>query len=543
MYNTYNSYLIITVQSSTTSPKGNILMTKLKLNYKRTLFVGFAFFLILTFWQTYDSIIPKILTDKFGLSQLWSGVIMAADNVMAVVLLPLFGAISDRHQSRLGRRTPFILVGTLAAAVALVGLSFVDNMQLTAIDDISAVVQDADGEYAEERQDAIIKLYDSDVVIKDGKTLADLYGTEADFILALETDEDAAEHLTLARQAYAWKRTCEDPVNLIIFIVLLLVVLLSMAIFRSPAVALMPDITPKPLRSKANAIINLMGTAGGILVLVLGIVFGTGKTGNILMSYTTFFAVVACVMLIALAIFMITVREVKWAEENDEINRILDGESNEEKETEEKHGLGLSKGEKRSLLFILASVVLWYIGYNAVTSKYSVYAGDVLGLDFNLTLIVAQAAAIVSYIPVGIISQKVGRRKTILAGVAMLFTAFFAASFMRAGSSAIVLNILFALAGIGWATINVNSYPMVVEMAKSDNVGKYTGIYYTASMAAQIFAPIISGFFLTYVGMTTLFPFGAIFVGGAFITMFIVKHGDAKPETKGDILEHLDAAD
>jgi len=514
-------------------------MNKLKLNYKRTLLVGFAFFLILTFWQAYDSIIPKILTDKFGISQFWSGVIMAADNVMAVVLLPLFGALSDKANTKLGRRTPFILIGTIAAAIVFVGLSYVDNMQLTAIADISAVTEEA----SEARDEAITALFESNVTVEDGKTLADLYGGDAEFIAAINDENDAArEHLTLARQAYARQKTAENPMNLIVFIVLLFFVLLSMAVFRSPAVALMPDITPKPLRSKANAIINLMGTAGGILVLVLGIIFGTGKTENILMNYTTFFTVIAGVMLAALVIFMFTVREVKWSRESDEINRALDGDVAEEKDTEVSER-ELSTGEKTSLLFILASVVLWYIGYNAVTSKYSVYAGDVLGLDFNLTLIVAQAAAIVSYIPVGIISQKFGRRKTILAGVAMLFTAFFAASFIRAGSSIVLVNCLFALAGIGWATINVNSYPMVVEMAKSSNVGKYTGIYYTASMAAQIFAPIISGFFLTYVGMTTLFPFGAIFVFGSFVTMFVVKHGDAKLESKIDILEHLDAGD
>ena len=203
----------------------------------------------------------------------------------------------------------------------------------------------------------------------------------------------------------------------------------------------------------------------------------------------------------------------------------------------------MTSAEKRSLAFILASVVLWFMGYNAVTSKYSVYAGNVLELDFNLTLIVAQAAAIISYIPVGIVSSKIGRRKTILAGIIMLGTAFFLASFMRAGSNVIVMNCLFALAGMGWATINVNSYPMVVELAKSGDVGKYTGFYYTASMTAQIVTPVFSGVFLTYIGMTTLFPYATIFVALAFVTMLFVRHGDAKPADKKDLLEHLGADD
>lgn len=443
----------------------------MKLNYKRTLAVGFAFFLICSFWQAYDNIIPKILTDKFGMEQVWSGAVMALDNVLAVFLLPLFGAVSDKYSGRLGRRTPFILIGTIAASIGIVVLSLADDLQLSKL---------------------------------DGRD--------------------------------PWEVTCENPQILVLFMLILLFVLVSMSTFRSPAVALMPDVTPKPLRSKGNAIINLMGSAGGIIVLVLGMVFGTGKPENAQMSYTGFFAVIAGLMLAALLIFMLTVREKKWAAEADRINSKLDS-----KEIAKKGGK-LSRDEQKSLILILASVVLWYMGYNAVTSKYSVYAGSVLGLDFNLTLIIAQAAAIISYIPVGIISSKLGRKKTILAGVIMLGSAFFCASFMRDGSSLIVMNCLFALAGIGWATINVNSYPMVVELAKSGDVGKYTGYYYTASMSAQIVTPILSGAFLTWGGMTTLFPYAAIFVAGAFVTMFFVKHGDSVGEKK-DILEHLDVGD
>lgn len=443
----------------------------MKLNYKRTFAVGFAFFLICSFWQAYDNIIPKILTDKFGMEQVWSGAVMALDNVLAVFLLPLFGAVSDKYSGRLGRRTPFILIGTIAASIGIVVLSLADDLQLSKL---------------------------------DGRD--------------------------------PWEVTCENPQILVLFMLILLFVLVSMSTFRSPAVALMPDVTPKPLRSKGNAIINLMGSAGGIIVLVLGMVFGTGKPENAQMSYTGFFAVIAGLMLAALLIFMLTVREKKWAAEADRINSKLDSEEITGK------GGKLSRDELKSLILILASVVLWYMGYNAVTSKYSVYAGSVLGLDFNLTLIIAQAAAIISYIPVGIISSKLGRKKTILAGVIMLGSAFLCASFMREGSSLIVMNCLFALAGIGWATINVNSYPMVVELAKSGDVGKYTGYYYTASMSAQIVTPILSGAFLTFGGMTTLFPYAAIFVAGAFVTMLFVKHGDSIGEKK-DILEHLDVGD
>ncbi len=510
----------------------------MKLNNKRTIFVGFAFLLICLFWQAYDNIIPKILTDKFGMPQVWSGVIMALDNVFAVFLLPLFGALSDKKNTKLGRRTPFILIGTLCAAILFVGLSFTDNMQLTAIDGITATADYA----SEEHTLAMETLYDSGVEIKgvntDGEEmkapLSDFFTKEEFVSIALE-DTRYNDYVVPARQAYAWQKTLENPVTLIVFVVILLGVLLSMATFRSPAVALMPDVTPKPLRSKGNAIINLMGSVGGVLVIVLGILFATGKPENALMSYTSFFMTVSILMLLALTVFMLTVKEPKWAAEA----RALDPIEEDEKPEEGKKS-SLSRDEKISLFFILASVVLWYMGYNAVTSKYSVYAGAVLNMDFNTTLLIAQAAAIISYIPVGIISSKLGRKRTIIAGVIMLGTAFTCAAFLTSESNVWVMNALFALAGIGWATINVNSYPMVVELAKSGDVGKYTGYYYTASMAAQIITPVISGFFLDHIGMRTLFPYAAIFAIGALFTMLAVRHGDSLPEAKKDLLENLD---
>ena len=203
----------------------------------------------------------------------------------------------------------------------------------------------------------------------------------------------------------------------------------------------------------------------------------------------------------------------------------------------------LSKGEFKSLLLILASVALWYIGYNSITSKYSVYATNVLFFDFNFTLIVAQAAAVVAYIPVGIVASKIGRRKTILAGITMLASAFFIGNFINFDTPEFVMYPVFVLAGIGWATINVNSFPMVVELAKGGEVGKYTGYYYTASMAAQIVAPILSGALYDLFGMRAMFfSFGTVFVVLSFVTMFFVKHGDAKPEAQG-ALESLAGAD
>lgn len=505
----------------------------MKLNYKRTLLVGFAFFLICTFWQAYDTIIPKILTDKFGLSQSISGAIMAIDNLLALFLLPWFGSISDRTKTRFGKRKPFVLIGTVIACVALICLSFADNMQLANLSKIS-----------DDTPASLEILYDAEpaIEINVGESAQKMplneIMTRDEYVSLFDAKESDPElyksnytsYIVPARQVYAARVTSQNPAPIACFAGILLIILIAMGTFRSPAVALMPDVTVKPLRSKANSIINLMGAVGGILVLILGMIFGTGKSENLLMSYTTFFGVVAGIMIAALAVFMIFVKEPKWSCEMLEASRLLEEESEEGSDGDRK----LSKGEKLSLALILASVVLWFMGYNAVTSKYSVYAGRVLALDYNMTLTIAQAAAIISYIPIGIIASKVGRKKSILAGVLILGTVFALAGFMRAGSSIIVMDILFALAGVGWATIGVNSYPMVVELSRGSNVGKYTGFYYTASMAAQMATPILSGIFLD-ISFTTLFPYASIFVFGSFLTMLFVKHGDSKPVPKSSM--------
>ena len=517
----------------------------MKLNYKRTILVGFAFFLISAFWQAYDATIPVILTNKFGMSQTWSGVIMALDNILAVFMLPLFGALSDKVSTRYGKRTPFITIGTIVAAVAILALSFVDNAQLRNISDVAVIDDPASLEVIYDSQkDAQLQTPDGVAFV-----LSETYSKE-EFTAIRTTDkveQDGKEispytnYVVPARQAYAAERTNANPVPLIIFVALLLVVLVAMATFRSPAVALMPDVTVKPLRSKANAVINLMGTAGGIIVLVLGIVFATSAVRNQLMNYNVYYAVIAGLMLVSLGIFLATVREPAWAKQMQQ-DSVKYGIEEEEAETGEKRKL--SGSEKRSLAFILASIALWYFGYNAVTSKYAVYAGNILNMDYNTTLLLAQAAAIIAYLPAGMVASKIGRKKTILAGIVMLTTAFAAASFLRAGSSVMVMNVLFALAGVGWATINVNSFPMVVEMCSGGDIGKYTGFYYTASMSAQIVTPMLSGFFMDMdgVGMTVLFPYAAIFAGLAFVTMSLVRHGDAKPEAKQG-LEALDIDD
>ena len=247
-------------------------------------------------------------------------------------------------------------------------------------------------------------------------------------------------------------------------------------------------------------------------------------------------------MAIGLIVFLLKVRENKWANEMLQAQSVLDADNPTEEST-----IATGKLDKKkfiSLILILASVALWYMGYNAITSKYSLYATNVLGMDYNFTLILAQAAAVVSYIPVGIVASKIGRKKTILAGIIILATAFFSAIFASARTPVALMYVIFALAGIGWATINVNSFPMVVELATGSNVGKYTGYYYTASMTAQAITPWLSGVIMDVAGtMTPLFPYATIFVALAFVTMIFVKHGDSKPTTPSSKLEMLGADD
>ena len=439
----------------------------MKLNNKRTILVGFAFLSICAFWQMYDNLVPKILTETFGIGESISGIIMAADNVLALFLLPLFGGLSDKCRSPLGRRRPFILFGTLAAVILMMALPI----------------------------------------------LTDSF------------------HAAPA----GWKTLC--------FVIGLGLLLVAMGTYRSPAVALMPDVTPKPLRSKANAIINLMGAIGGILYLIITtFLYKTG--GDVYVSYLPLFIIVGGIMLAALAVIMFCVNEPKLAAEQKAYEE-AHPEDNLTEVTES--GEALPADVKKSLGFLLASIALWFIGYNGVTTWFSVYAAESWNMSLgqaNTCLTIATAGAIVSYIPVGSVASKIGRRKTIRFGTLLLSASFFVAFLytMISNQFSPILYVLFILVGIAWASINVNSLPMVVEMCKGSEVGKFTGLYYTFSMSAQIATPIIAGWLLENVDYKTLFPYAAIFVFASFITMTFVKHGDNKVEVKKG-LEAFDVED
>ena len=445
----------------------------MKLNYKRTILIGLAFMSICAFWQMYDNVIPLILKNTFGIGDGAAGIIMAADNVLALFLLPLFGAFSDRVNTKIGRRMPFILIGTGLAVILMNFLPFFDNAYFSTPTEL-------------------LKIF---------------------------------------------------------FIVGLGLLLVSMGVYRSPAVALMPDLTIKPLRSKGNAVINLMGAVGGVIYLILTTFLYSKKRteGLAHVNYQPLFIIVSAIMVVSVVILFLTIREPKLYAET----KVYEDAHPEENlvVTDEKTGkTSLPKDVKRSLGFILSSIALWFMGYNAITTAFTKYAEQEWNMslgDASMCLTVATVGAIVSYIPIGILASKIGRKKTIMAGIVLLASCFFAGYLFTQASDQFspILYVLFVLIGLAWAAINVNSLPMVVEMCKGSDVGQFTGYYYTFSMAAQTITPIASGYLLQYVGYWTLFPYGALFVALSFVTMIFVKHGDNKPKPAKEKLEMLDVGD
>ena len=433
----------------------------MKLNNKRTILVGLAFLSICAFWQMYDSIVPLILTRTFHLNETFSGAIMAADNVLALFLLPIFGGISDRTDTRLGKRMPFILFGTGCAIVLLNILPLLDN-------------------------------------------------------------------------GYA---AAPSTFKLVSFVIVLGLLLIAMGTYRSPAVALMPDVTPKPLRSKGNAIINLMGAVGGILYLaVAAVMYPNSKVQGLAhVNYQPLFLVVSAIMFVAVGVLFLTIKEPKLTAENRELET-----KHPEWNLARDDGSGnqvLPAPVKRSLGFLLASIALWFAGYNGVTTWFTTYISVVMGQGLggaSTCLLVATAGAIVSYIPIGALASKIGRKKTIMGGIILLAACFLLGFVLTTVYSSInaVMFVVFALVGLAWAAINVNSLPMVVEMCKGSDIGKFTGYYYTASMSAQIITPIVAGTLMRHISYQILFPYAAFFVALSFVTMLFVRHGDVKAQAK-----------
>ena len=434
---------------------------QLKLNYRRTALIGFAFFGILLLWQVYDTWCPPFLTDifcqwKFHMNskavqdaaltnpelktalldiQWIVGIIMACDNLAALILLPIFGRLSDKTHTRIGKRMPYILVGTFVAAVAF----------------------------------PFIPLF--------------------------------FHHS-----------------NIVGMIVTMGLVLIFMMMYRNPAVALMPDITPKPLRAKANGIINIMGFLGGAFATVMGLIFvltdyinASDPSQRNLWVIELPFIIASVLMVISALVLFKTIRENELAEElKDEIAL---GEQLAAVATPLEDDKPMSKENRNMLLAILAAEFLWFMSDNALNtylSNYVIYFLQAASSAVSMVVLIGGGASVVGFAIAGFIADKIGRKWTISAGLAITVLGLIIMCFVRETGVVdpnpkltngeftlpVLLYLVWILKGFGMALVHNCSFPMVVELCSAKKIGRFTGYYYASSMAAQTITPVLLGFIL-----------------------------------------------
>ena len=425
-------------------------LAPLKLNVRRTSMIGFAFFGILLLWQVYDSWCPTFLTDIFArhiyemssaelkasdpariLNVQWIvGIIMACDNLAALILLPIFGNLSDKTDTPIGKRMPYILVGTFVSAVAFpfIPLFFHHN-------------------------------------------------------------------------------------NMVGMVITMAIVLIFMMMYRNPAVALMPDITPKPLRARANGIINIMGYLGGAFATVLGILFVLSSYINAPVSERNIwtiempFIIASVLMVISALVLFATIKENKIEEEiRDELEL---GEKLAAVETPIDDDKPMSRANKTMLLAILGAEFLWFMSDNALGTyigNYVIYHLQSVSSATMILTILGGLASVVGFAIAGGIADRIGRKWTISAGLAVTFVGLVVMCFVaptgrvvgERGEFAfpVLLYAVWVLKGFGMALVHNCSFPMVVELCSSKKIGKFTGYYYTASMSAQTITPVLLGLVL-----------------------------------------------
>ena len=471
----------------------------LKLNYKRTFLIGFAFFGILLLWQVYDSWCPTFLTDIFarrmyGISsaelkagdstkilnvQWLVGIIMACDNFAALILLPVFGNLSDKTVTPIGKRMPFILTGTFVSAVAFpfIPLFFHAN-------------------------------------------------------------------------------------NIVGMVLMMVVVLIFMMMYRNPAVALMPDITPKPLRAKANGIINIMGYLGGAFATVLGIflklsdyINAADEARNVWIIELPFI-IASVLMVISALVLFFTVRENRIAEEIRE--EMAEGERLAAIETPIEDDKPMSPANKKMLLAILAAEFLWFMSDNAIGTyigNYVIYYLQSVSSATMILTIVGGLASVIGFATAGSIADKIGRKWTISIGLAVTCAALLIMCFVAPTQLVTGVNgefsfpkLLFAdwaIKGFGMALVHNCSFPMVVELSSSKTIGRFTGFYYTASMSAQTVTPILLGLVFNATGKWRALPVYAVILTLCSFAVFStqVKNIRAAKVSNAKGLEALGADD
>ena len=448
----------------------------MKLNYKRTFLIGFAFFGILLLWQVYDSWCPTFLTDIFARSfygmssaalkasdperilhvQWVVGIIMACDNLAALLLLPVFGRLSDKTHTKIGKRMPYILVGTFVSAVAFpfIPLFFHRN-------------------------------------------------------------------------------------NILGMIAMMAVVLVFMMMYRNPAVALMPDITPKPLRARANGIINIMGYIGGAFATVLGLFLVLSSYINAadadrnLWTIELPFIVASVLMVISALVLFFTIRENEIEEEM--ADEMALGEQMAAVETPIDDDKPMSVGNRSMLLAILGAEFLWFMSDNALGTYIGNYVIYYLNSASSATMVLTIAgglASVIGFAVAGRIADRIGRKWTISAGLACTFVGLIVMCSVTPTGTAVgehgeytfpvLLYAVWAIKGFGMALVHNCSFPMVVELCSSKKIGKFTGYYYTASMSAQTITPIALGFVLDATMAWRTLPIYACILTAASFLVFTV---------------------
>lgn len=469
--------------------------SSLKLNYKRTFLIGFAFFGILLLWQVYDSWCPTLLTEILGNSKLinlifgeattaasrelqtqWLvGIIMACDNLAALILLPIFGSISDKTKTPIGKRMPFILIGTFVSAVAFPFIPFFFHTN-----------------------------------------------------------------------------------NVVGMICIMGVVLLFMMMYRNPAVALMPDITPKPLRAKANGIINIMGYFGGAFASVIGIFLKITdylQTRNIWVIELPFL-LGSVLMVISAFVLFFKVKENKLAVElKDEME---EGERQAAIATPVDDNKPMSKENKIMLLGILIAEFLWFMADNAIGTfigNFNIYFLNTQSSSTMILTIIGGVASVAGFAIAGKIADKIGRKWTISAGLGLTLIGYIVMfAFVRPSGNLdaagfyklpISIYIVWIIKGFGMSLVHNCSFPMVVELCSSKKIGKFTGYYYASSMAAQTITPILLGLLFTVSGIWGVLPIYALvlIVASFLVFTLIVKNIKANKVKNAKGLEAIGGDD
>lgn len=432
---------------------------ELKLNYKNTFIIGLAFLGILMLWQVYNTYCPIILEYllklNFGADKDYfyiTGIIMAIDNVVALIIMPIFGNMSDRTKTKYGKRMPYIIIGSILSAIIFpfIAVAFIVN----------------------------------------------------------------------------------SLVGVIITMCLILVIMQG---YRSPAVALMPDLTPKPLRSSANGIINLVGYFGAITAAGIGMVFSIKDTTPIdeATSIAIYpFIITTVVMLVITVVLAFKINENKLLEEMQDDLKL--GEEMSETLEIIEEDKPLSKQDKGNLWVLIISIFLWFMAFNSVETFNSLFCKDIFGNSsvHGTFTIILTFSSVLAFALLSSLSRKIGRKFTITLGLILMIIGFLYVSVFTytmdpniENNSFIIVYISTVLLGFGWALINVNSYPMMVEMASGKNIGKFTGYYYSASMLAQSITPILVGIIMTNsnIGLKALYVYAFVFMVLALFTFTFIK--------------------